>query len=86
MKALGCKPGFPDLILPVRQPGSLGSIPGLVIEMKTDTGRTTSDQDGWLDHFDRSGWITAIARSANEARDIICRYLAVDPTSAPPLP
>lgn len=86
MKALGCKPGFPDLLLPVRQPGSLGSVPGLAIEMKTAIGRTTTDQDDWLDHFDRSGWITAIARSADEARDILCRYLAVEPANAPPLP
>lgn len=86
MKALGTKAGFPDLILPVRQPGSLGSIPGLVIEMKTAIGRTSTDQDAWLDLFENSGWVTALARSADEARGILCRYLAVDPAQAPPLP
>lgn len=86
MKALGTKAGFPDLILPVRQPGSLGSIPGLIIEMKTSTGTTSALQDDWLDHFDNCGWVTALARSADEARAILCRYLAVDPDSAPPLP
>lgn len=86
MKALGCKAGFPDLVLPVRQPGTLGTVPGLAIEMKTDTGRTSTQQDDWLAHLDNQGWQTAVARSADEARAILCRYLAVDPAQAPPLP
>lgn len=86
MKALGCKPGFPDLILPVRQPGSLGSIPGLAIEMKTGTGRTTPEQDAWLDVLANAGWETTVCRSAAEARSVLCHYLAVNPVNAPPLP
>jgi hypothetical protein len=86
MKALGTKPGWPDLVLPVRQPGSLGSVPGLAIEMKTTTGRTTPEQDAWLDLLASSGWTTALCRSADEARSVLCRYLAVNPNSAPPLP
>lgn len=86
MKALGTKAGFPDLILPIRSPGYLGSVPGLAIEMKTDVGRTTTDQDAWLDALANNGWDTHICRSAEHAREVLCVYLAVDPTQAPPLP
>lgn len=86
MKALGTKPGFPDLVLPVRSPGYLGSVPGLAIEMKSDAGRTSTEQDEWLDMFQRNGWMTHICRSADAARTVICEYLAVNPAQAPPLP
>lgn len=81
MKALGVKPGFPDLVLPV----PILTNPGLVIEMKSDTGRTTPAQDEWLDHFTRSGWCVAVARSAQEGRAILCAYLGQDPATAPAL-
>lgn len=81
MKALGTKPGFPDLILPVRS----GQHPGLVIEMKSESGRVTPDQAAWLDHYTEQSWATAVARSAEEARIILCEYLGQDPLKAPPL-
>lgn len=82
LKAMGVKPGFPDLILPVRS----GQIPGLVIEMKSQTGQVTSEQADWLDHYAEQGWATAVARSAEEARMILCEYVGCDPLKAPPLP
>ena len=81
MKALGVKAGFPDLILPVRA----GQCPGLVIEMKSEDGRTSDSQDEWLAHFDSQGWGTKIARSADEARTILCLYLGFDPSACPSL-
>jgi hypothetical protein len=81
MKALGVKPGFPDLILPARS----GQHPGLVIEMKSDIGRVSTEQAEWLDHLTEQGWSTAVARSAEAARIILCDYLGVDPVTAPPL-
>ena len=81
MKALGVKPGFPDLILPYR----FGSAPGLVIEMKSAIGRTTDTQDEWLGHFGDEGWVTAVCRSAQEAREVICEYLGIDPAKPPAL-
>lgn len=77
MKALGVKPGFPDLILPV---GS-GLAPGLVIEMKSDTGSTSTTQKEWLAHFEAQRWTVAVARSAQEARTILCSYLCINPAS-----
>ncbi len=81
MKALGVKPGFPDLVLPV----ATLTHHGLAIEMKSDTGRTSHEQDEWLDHLGKNGWSVAIARSAAEARRILCDYLGQDHTQAPEL-
>lgn len=83
IKALGCKPGFPDLILPVPSPDARYT--GLAIEMKAPTGRTTPEQDAWLDRLARSGWATAVARSAADARLVLCRYLDLDPARVPQL-
>lgn len=81
MKALGVKPGFPDLVLPVRTLTHTG----LVIEMKSDIGRPTPEQKEWLEHFEREQWHVTIARSADEARAVLCDYLGQDHLLAPPL-
>lgn len=81
MKALGVKPGWPDLILPARSRGN----PGLVIEMKSATGSTSKEQKEWLAHFEQQGWRVEVARSAQEARTILCQYLGIDYDLAPPL-
>jgi hypothetical protein len=49
--------GFPDLVLRHRDRGTL-----LVIECKSADGRTTADQDAWLDAFRRAGIDTRIIR------------------------
>lgn len=77
MKALGVKPGVPDLILPVGR--------GLAIEMKSATGSTTPEQKEWLAHFEAQGWTVAIARSAQDARIALCQYLGINPDQAPAL-
>lgn len=81
MKALGAKPGFPDLILPF----DTGAYPGLVIEMKSATGKTTDKQNEWLGHFEAQNWQIRIARSAQEARTHLCQYLGIPPDAAPAL-
>lgn len=89
MVALGTKKGFPDLILPV---GDFAlDCPGLVIEMKSDKGTTSSDQDDWLEHFRSQGWRIEVARSAVDAKNILIEYLLpmhpqVDTRLIPPLP
>lgn len=85
LKALGVKPGFPDLILPVRATDTYGGTTGLAIEMKTDTGRASPEQNAWLDHLQAQGWRIEVARSAQEARTYLCQYLGIDPDKAPPL-
>ena len=81
MKALGTKRGFPDLILPARSRGN----PGLIIEMKSATGSTSPEQKEWLAHFKEQGWRVEVARSAQEARTILCSYLGIDHDLAPAL-
>lgn len=86
LKALGVKPGFPDLILPVKSP-ACATCPGLVIEMKTEEAgsKTSPKQDEWLAHFKAQGWHTAVARTAEEARITLCNYLEHDPNTMPEL-
>lgn len=81
MKALGTKPGFPDLIIPARTTQCVG----LVIEMKSADGRATPEQKEWLAHFEGQGWHTDICRSADEARATICHYFGLNPDACPPL-
>lgn len=85
MKALGVKAGFPDLILPFASTSPSGTHPGLVIEMKSDTGSTSPAQKDWLAHFEDQNWQIRVARSAQEARTILCQYLGTSPDSAPPI-
>lgn len=79
MKALGAKPGFPDLILPFAS----GPHTGLVIEMKSATGTTSERQKEWLGHFEAQNWQIRIARSAQEARTHLCQYLGIPLDAAP---
>lgn len=85
MKALGVKRGVPDLLLPVRVTGEHGGHAGLVIEMKSADGRLTAEQEHWLEHYSREGWVTSVCRSAEEARAAICYYLGWEPKDVPEL-
>ena len=82
MKALGVKPGVPDLTLPVRRP----TFTGLIIEMKSATGSLSSEQKEWRDHYLDQGWEFYICRSAEEGRFALCEYLGVLPENVPELP
>jgi hypothetical protein len=81
MKAMGVKPGVPDLLLPVWREGSAG----LALEMKTAIGRLSTEQNDWKHHFESEGWQFRVARSAQEARTILCAYLGMAESTAPPL-
>lgn len=83
MKAMGVKPGVPDLLLPVRS----GACPGLVIEMKNPdgSGRASDEQLEWLAHFTEQEWATAICNTAEHARQVLCEYLQFDPAAIPAL-
>lgn len=81
MKALGVKPGFPDLILPAAH----GVVRGLALEFKSDVGRPTDSQSEWLLHFASQGYQTDIVRSAERAREIVCGHFCIDPSVAPSL-
>lgn len=74
MRALGVKPGVPDLLLPIEAHG----FNGLAIEMKSAIGATTADQERWLATLKGNGWQIHVCRSAEAARLAIVAYLGVD--------
>lgn len=73
MIAEGLKAGVPDLFLAVMRHGKSG----LFIEMKSSTGKLSENQIKWRDRLINQGYEWALCRSANEAIDVICRYLEI---------
>ena len=70
-KAMGTKPGFPDLIL---IHGSKG-FSGLCIEFKTATGKQTQEQKRWEVHMHGERFSYRICRSVEEFIKEVREYL-----------
>lgn len=70
-RAMGVKPGVPDICLPVPRNGKHG----LYIELKSEGGRTSAAQDWWGERLQDQGYAWYVAHGAQEAVDIISRYL-----------
>lgn len=75
LKKEGTRPGAPDYWFPVAR----GPYVGLVIELKTQTGRASREQVAWLAHLRAQGWRAEVARGWEQARDLITDYLAAEP-------
>ena len=72
LKKIGVKPGVSDLFLP----SPVGKYHGLWIEMKRQQGgRLRPDQKDWLDRMNRKGYLALRADGAEEAGELIYRYL-----------
>ena len=73
MRALGVKPGVPDLLMPI----AAGCCVGLAIEFKAPngTGTTSPAQDVWLAKLIENGWAAHVCRTAEGARAIVQAYL-----------
>jgi hypothetical protein len=71
LKQAGVRPGVPDLCLPVPR----GKFHGLFIEMKSLTGKTSTEQDGWIDSLKKLGYQAMVCKGADEARRAITNYL-----------
>lgn len=73
LKAMGTKPGVPDLLLPVAR----GGYHGLALEMKSPTGkgRVRPEQAAWLTALREEGWATAVRCSWVDAANTIMLYL-----------
>ena len=71
MKNEGMRKGIPDLFLlhPV------GKYHGLIIEMKSVTGKVSPEQKSWLSYFNGVNYFTYTAWSADEAIEVIKEYL-----------
>ena len=72
LKKLGVKAGVPDLFLPVAR----GGWHGLYVELKRKKGgRLSEDQKQWLEALTAEKYLALRANGAEEACDIIFRYL-----------
>lgn len=69
LKAEGCEPGAPDLVITKRPPG-LHGIAAIAIEMKRRNGLPSDvrpEQRAWLEHLTEEGWKTFVAYGADSA-------------------
>lgn len=71
LKAEGLRPGVPDVV--IAQP--VGRWPGMYLELKSENGVLSVDQEKSLQHLMRAGYACAVAYSIDEARDLIEIYL-----------
>lgn len=79
MRALGVKPGVPDLLMPdLLMPVVSGPDCGLALEFKSATGHMGPEQDEWADHLKANGWLVLMVRSADAARAAVMHYLDVE--------
>lgn len=72
MNREGRRKGFPDLILLTPRHGCHG----LVIELKTNTGRPTKEQLDWLNWLAEQGYCAMLCRGLVSAMNTIDEYLA----------
>ena len=71
-KSQGMLSGVPDLFLPV----PVGKYHGLYIEMKSEKGRVTENQEWFLSNAEGLGYKTVVCYSAKEAISAIQAYYA----------
>ena len=70
-KAMGVKPGVPDIFLPTARRG----FHGLYIEMKAEDGRVSKDQKEWLTELSSDGYACFVCYNADEAIKTIMWYI-----------
>ena len=70
-RANGVKKGVPDLCLPVPR----GGYHGLYIEMKAPNGRTSPEQDWWLEELRGQGYRASVCYCWEDAAAVILNYL-----------
>lgn len=79
LKASGVKPGVPDICLPVPR----GCWHGLYIELKSETGRLTGQQHGWIESLREYGYFVHVCYGADSAIAAIKSYLRAKDESEP---
>ena len=76
-KAMGVKPGVPDLFLPIKK----GHWSGLWIELKrqkfknTKSGGISAPQNEWIEHLQSQGFGAIVCYGWEEVRDVLIQYL-----------
>lgn len=71
LKAMGVRPGLPDILLPRRN----GPWSGLAVEVKSPSGRLSRCQADWLAALAQDGWLTAVVRSVDEFQEVCLCFL-----------
>lgn len=71
LKAMGAKPGIPDLLLPRRN----GIWTGFACELKSATGRLSSHQEDWLQALAAEGYFISVCRTVDEFQTALRQYL-----------
>lgn len=71
LKAEGVKRGYPDVALDYPS----GSHHGLRIEMKKQGGRTSPEQEKWLENLNNAGYLAVVCVGWEAAANIIKSYL-----------
>lgn len=67
MKAMGCKPGFPDIAIFKRPPMFPANV-GTAIELKRrEGGKVSKEQAEWLNSLRGQGWIAEVCCGCDEA-------------------
>lgn len=72
LKRMGLKRGVPDLHLPVAR----GPYHSLYIEMKTENGKTSAEQDWWTEQLNIRGNLTVVCFGWEEAVSVLEDYLS----------
>ncbi len=71
MKAEGAKSGIPDITLPVARHGKHG----LYIELKTQKGALSKNQQWWIAQLRAQGYQVEVCRGWQAAAEVIEQYL-----------
>lgn len=74
LKAEGVKAGVPDICLPIAK----GNYHGLYLELKTDKGRLSKEQEIWLSDLKSEGYLAEVAYGFDEAVKVIKGYLELN--------
>jgi hypothetical protein len=74
-KAIGLKPGVPDVFLPV----AAGAFHGLWIEFKSSKGRVSDTQKEWHDALLAQDYMVIVSRDWRHAADETLVYLGYEP-------
>ena len=73
LQRMGVKRGVPDLCLPVPR----GQYNGLFIEMKTESGRTTDDQEWWGERLLAQGYMWEVCHGWESAVRVLEWYMSL---------
>lgn len=73
LQRMGVRRGVPDLFLPVPR----GQYHGLFIELKTETGTTTDEQNWWGEHLLNQGYFWEVCHGWESAARVLEWYLSL---------